>query len=1269
MKILYSEGDTVCKNLAQCRAVIESLPTGVIIQGPQAEILLTNPKAIELLGVPLEQLLGKTSFDSDWNVIHEDGTPFPGPTHPVPQAIATRKPVHGVVMGVYRPTTRDRVWLLVNADPQIARDGSLSHVICAFSDITEHKRAENALRESEARYRAIVEDQTELICRFLPDGTITFLNEAYCRYFGKTRSELIGQNFWPFIPEEDREAAKQHLASITPDNPISTCEHRATTPEGEIRWQQWTDHGIFDESRRLLEFQSVGRDITKRKRAEESLRRSEEFNRRIVESSSDCIKVLDLEGNLLYISPRGQEILGIKDFDACRNISWIEFWDDEGRREARAAIAEARAGAVGAFQRFGRTPRGEDKWWEVVITPMTDARGKVERLLAISRDVTERKRVEAALREGEERFRTLADNAPVMVWMSGPDALSYFFNKPWLDFTGRTMERELGYGWADSVHQDDLQRCLDVYRTAFEARLDFKMEYRLRRWDGEYRWVLDHGIPLHTHVGEFTGYIGSCIDIHDRKQAEEALRESEARFRSVFESDVVPLNFWHADGRVLNANDAYLQLTGISREELDAGLAQWDTFTPPEHLPADRDAMAQQATGSKNIAPYEKEYQRRDGQRIPVLVGGSLLPGYTDRGIGFAVDLRQQKQAGRAIHERDQLLQAIFGSLSSHVTVLDREGVITYVSRSWEQSARTDQAQLAYVSVGVNYLDVCRRAAAANDNLALKALTGIEAVMAGALPSFTLEYPCFPPDERSWYLMHVDPMPPGHGGVVISHTDVTERKRAEDALQESQRRYSLATAAGGVGVWEWNLETNEIYVDPSLKAILGFADHEIQNNPDDWGKYVHSEDIVHMMAQANAHLEGRASYFQVEHRMLHRNGGIRWFFARGTAIRDENGKPIRIIGTDTDVTERKRAEEALHRALSEVQRLKNQLQAENIYLQEEIRSGHNFSDMIGFSGSFLQALRQISQVAGADTTVLIIGETGTGKELFARAIHNLSPRKDRPLIKVNCAALPAHLIESELFGHDKGAFTGAVSSRAGRFELADGATIFLDEVGELPLDLQSKLLRVLQEGEFERLGSSRTIKVDVRVIAATNRDLEEAMRQGSFRADLYYRLNVFPITIPPLRERQGDVPLLISHFVNRFARRMGKKIETIAPQVMDALERYHWPGNIRELQNVIERAVITTQGSKLQLGDNLEPMRAQAATVGGQRGLAPLNVTIAPNGTLSEVERNYITAVLEKTYWRIEGRDGAAEILGINPNTLRSRMRKLGIQRPKLRGG
>jgi len=344
-------------------------------------------------------------------------------------------------------------------------------------------------------------------------------------------------------------------------------------------------------------------------------------------------------------------------------------------------------------------------------------------------------------------------------------------------------------------------------------------------------------------------------------------------------------------------------------------------------------------------------------------------------------------------------------------------------------------------------------------------------------------------------------------------------------------------------------------------------------------------------------------------------------------------------------------EQTVHERTAEIEQLKDRYQAESIYLQQDIAREFNFGEIIGKSEALERVFLKVEQVAPQDTTVLLLGETGTGKGAVARAIHNRSARRDRPLVTVDCTALPANLIESELFGREKGAFTGADARQMGRFELADRGTIFLDEIGEMPLELQTRLLRVIQDGEFERLGNPRTIKVSVRIIAATNRNLQEEIGKGRFREDLFYRLNVFPITIPPLRQRKEDIPLLVKFFVAKFNKKTGKQFETVEKESLNILQDYHWPGNVRELESVIERAVITSQGAALRVLDRFETPRL-AGEAPGQEVKA-----------LGEMERDHIVQVLQKTGWRIEGKAGAAVILGLNPSTLRGRIRKYGIRR------
>ncbi|MFA4909892.1 MAG: sigma 54-interacting transcriptional regulator [Desulfobacteria bacterium] len=498
------------------------------------------------------------------------------------------------------------------------------------------------------------------------------------------------------------------------------------------------------------------------------------------------------------------------------------------------------------------------------------------------------------------------------------------------------------------------------------------------------------------------------------------------------------------------------------------------------------------------------------------------------------------------------------------------------------------------------------------------------------------------------------------GAVCAVIVDITERKKMEEAQKISETRYRRLFEAARDGILILDAETGQIVdVNPFVLEILGYSREELL------GKKLWEIGTFRDIE------ESKATSAELKSKGYVRYDDLPLVTKDGRTIAVEFVSNVYLVNHHKviqcnirDTTERKLTGEALKKshnelerqavelrtALSEVKTLKDRLEAENIYFRHENKMRHQFTHILGQSDGLKYVLYRAEQVAPMNTTVLILGETGTGKELIAAAIHNMSPRKERPLITVNCAALPGNLIESELFGREKGAFTGADTRQVGRFEVANGSTICLDEIGELPLELQAKLLRVIQHNEFERLGSSHTVKVDVRIVATTNRDLEEEVRKGRFRQDLYYRLNVFPITVPPLRQRKEDIPLMVQAFIERYSRKLGKQITSIQKETMKALQDYPWPGNVRELESIIERAVILCPGPVLQLADKLE------------FSSLPLSSTMR---TLEETERNQILKILSETRWRIEGKDGAAAILGLHSSTLRARMHKLGIVRPE----
>jgi formate hydrogenlyase transcriptional activator len=460
-----------------------------------------------------------------------------------------------------------------------------------------------------------------------------------------------------------------------------------------------------------------------------------------------------------------------------------------------------------------------------------------------------------------------------------------------------------------------------------------------------------------------------------------------------------------------------------------------------------------------------------------------------------------------------------------------------------------------------------------------------------------------------------------------------ERKNAEQKLRASEARLSLAAASADAGLWTLDPATGQIWATDKLYELLGLPPVDTFDL-DSFLAVVHPDDREPVRQVIREAMQS-GNESSTEYRVVLADGNVRWIASRGRRQGGDHGQPIRLMGVSIDITKSKLLEK-------ELTTLRDRLQAETDYLREEVRVSGKFDEIIGQSGPLKKVFQRIEQVAPTDSVVLITGETGTGKELIARAIHNLSRRRDRLVVRVDCASLPSGLIENELFGREKGAYTGALTKQMGRVELADNSTLFLDEIGELSLELQAKLLRVVQDGQFERLGGPKTIRINVRIIAATHRNLADNVKNGTFREDLFYRLNVFSIHVPPLRERAEDIPLLVRAFVQEFEQRMGKKLRPLTRENMQLLQTYSWPGNIRQLRNVIEQAVILSDGGQLNLQ-------------------IPEALDVIASATLKEAEYQHILSALEKTHWRIKGPDGAARQLGMNPSTLYSVMHRLNI--------
>src|SRR5262245_26044093 len=483
-------------------------------------------------------------------------------------------------------------------------------------------------------------------------------------------------------------------------------------------------------------------------------------------------------------------------------------------------------------------------------------------------------------------------------------------------------------------------------------------------------------------------------------------------------------------------------------------------------------------------------------------------------------------------------------------------------------------------------------------------------------------------------------------------TDIEEHKKTEERLRHSQTDLLEAQRLSRSGSWRHNLVSGTLTVSPEVLRIRNVPSHEYLSTIEDLYAGIHPEDRPRVrLIYDRAQLEKKD--FDAEYRVLLQDGTVKHLHTIGHPVLNEMGEVVEYIGTGIDVTEQHLARVKLEKAFEEIKRLKDRLQDENLILREEIDHAFMFDDIVGSSPVLQSVLSSIVKVAPTDTTILISGETGTGKEMIARAIHKRSRRSDQAFVGINCAAIPPALIASELFGHEKGAFTGAVQQRRGRFELAHSGTIFLDEIGEVPVETQLALLRVLQERQFERVGGSRAIPVDVRIIAATNRDLSSAIAAGTFRSDLFYRLNVFPIQVPPLRKRKEDIPLLIEHFVKKFAEKMAKHIHKIDKHTLELCQAYSWPGNVRELQNIVERSMILSVGETFSIDEAWLSIQQP-----GTRNLSgPLTQT------LQDQEKEMIETALAETRGKVAGAKGAAAKLGLAPSTLESKIKQLKINK------
>ena len=790
-------------------------------------------------------------------------------------------------------------------------------------------------------------------------------------------------------------------------------------------------------------------------------------------------------------------------------------------------------------------------------------------------------------------------------------------------------------------------------------------------------------------------------DTTGHKIAEEALLSSEERWRSVFKNSAIGVALADLAGRLRAVNPTYQKMLGYTEEEFKT-LSFLD-FTHEDYVETCETLAAELVDGKRDQFQIEKQYRCKDGSPIWVRDHISLVPG-TEAVPTFIMalseDITERKQAEEALQKSEERVRLILDSSAEGIFGCDPNGTCLFTNRAAVRLLGYDEPS-ELLGENMHALEHHTRKDGTpfpiEDCPIYIGFHESRGVHIDDDVFWRKDGTSFPVEYWSHPMLRDDKVV----GAVITFFDITERKKTEETLRTSeQRKRSLLEINNAI----INNLTQEALFASAYEAIrrvvafdrAAFLLHQPETNTlkllsmdrnaeSEFFRLGKEYDLQETRVSAWV-LDNQEAVVRGDLEKEQQSAGDQRLVAEG--IQSYCVVPLVArgisIGTFTVWSETKnRYSEADSELLQEVANqvalaianmksyeeiaaLKARLEKENVYLQEEIRTQHNFEEIVGNSPTLLEVLRRVDQVAPTDSSVLIYGETGTGKELIARAIHDRSTRKNRPLVKVNCSAISAGLVESELFGHVKGAFTGAFERRVGRFELADGGTIFLDEVGELPLETQVKLLRVLQEREFEPVGSNRSVRVDVRIIAATNRDLQESIRAGSFRSDLYYRLNVFPLEVPPLRDRSSDIPQLAMFFLSRYARNLGKKMVGISASATERLKNYLWPGNVRELQNVIERALILSRGPFLELDSDLAvsgPEVLPVAPSGEAVETRPSWPSSPTLPTLEEVERAHISAVLQQTRGVIEGTKGAAKTLGMHPNTLRHRMEKLGIKR------